>query len=572
MPLHACLSYADCRHRIRSANRYGPRSAVIWPFLKPALPDARPLAMVITSEAFEESSLWGILDLCRVASPPLRVLQTLPLPTVVDPGILLDLLHKELPSLPPIHHVYLDSELLGDSLRVVHNGMLITPASPQHTAFNSLVPALDLNVDLLERRPGYRAWYNTFEPRDLRGRPSTGASIGSSSSSFSADHTDSSASFHSDWVDQDELPFEPFPLLDPMSALSSTSTTTTGTSDDVYFPVIGVDPARCLHYALQRIPMAFRPCLRFNPRAYAWRLDNHALFCTIRGDCHRFALVWVIDRLSEARPRVLEVTSDLDFHALLAAAGLPSRRDVATVNGNAWGGEPRHWQDGDVVCVSTVSAIRGELRWKYHLRSMSPDVLRNSVRHFPLLVFPLLGPLISPGVSLSPAEQHAHVSLHGLLNHFRGALADLRAVLFQSGPRAVIFAGPGIPAFRVGFPDEPAPTLLSAAAFYRRVLQPFFGRRDIYRTGIHVADACVFAALVPGADDCTWLVPQGCGFDSLPGHSDGSDIGTRPVLDGMMLVPRVFMGRLGICWSKILAGGECLKQCLHPQRSLSFLV
>ena len=77
MPLHACLSYADCRHRIRGANRYGPRSAVIWPFLKPALPDARPLAMVITSEAFEESSLWGILDLRRVASPPLRVLQFL---------------------------------------------------------------------------------------------------------------------------------------------------------------------------------------------------------------------------------------------------------------------------------------------------------------------------------------------------------------------------------------------------------------------------------------------------------------------------------------------------------------
>ena len=247
--------------------------------------------------------------------------------------------------------------------------MLITPASPQHTAFNPLVPALDLNVDLLERRPGYRAWYNTFEPRDLRGRPSTGASFGSSSSSFSADHTDSSASFHSDWVDQDELPFEPFPLLEPMSGLSSTSTTTTGTSD-VYFPVMASilmsPPVLCPPaFSLQLLAchlahfvstirltcvLSVRDVYTTHCSASLWPFvhvcvstlePTHGASTTMRCFAqfaetviasHWFGSSTVCLRPD---PRVLEVISDLDFHALLAAAGLPPRRDVATVNGNA---------------------------------------------------------------------------------------------------------------------------------------------------------------------------------------------------------------------------------------------
>ena len=182
MPLSSLPSYEDSKRRLLQANRYGDGASVIWPFLRPALPDARPLAMVLTRTALQEASFWGVLDLRRVAHPPFRTLQTIPLPQTINLGILLDVLHSEFAFLPPLQHVFLDSELLDDTPRTVHNGILVTPASLAHTAHRPLIPAVDLNVDLLERRPGYRVWYNTFEPLDLKGRPSTGPAPSSSSS------------------------------------------------------------------------------------------------------------------------------------------------------------------------------------------------------------------------------------------------------------------------------------------------------------------------------------------------------------------------------------------------------
>ena len=521
-------------------------------------------------------------------------MQAVPLPQVVDLGVLLDILHREFPSLPPLQHVFLDCSLLDDTPRAAHNGILVTPASPRHSSLRPLIPEIDLNVDLLERRPGFYAWYNTFVPFDLKGRPQGGPGHCPSTSQSSSDPTDASASFVSDWVEHDEQDFEPLPLAGNPWGSSSTSTTTAAPAgEDVWDPYCGVEPsrphghctlrvflaakgmppgtlcvsnhaalhvifARTLHYVLQHLPIAFRPCIQFNPRSYAWREEAHVLFATVRGEGSGTALVWVVDRLSEARPRAVEVRGATDFHSLLRRAGIVRHRDAATINGNSWDGQPHVFRDGDVVYVCLYAAMRGDLRWKFHLRTMSLDTLRQTFPHSALLAFPVVGPLViplvQPGQALSPAERHAHVSLHSLLNHFREACQALRATFLQSGTNGILFAGPGIPAFRVGVSFPPS-SLADATAFYRDFLEPYFGRREIFGTGHHMTDAYVLAALPPGDSSCTWLVPQGCGIDSFPGGAGGEDIHTREidtVPQGSCSAVSASAG-IGICGVRVLS-------------------
>ena len=292
------------------------------------------------------------------------------------------------------------------------------------------------------------------------------------------------------------------------------------------------------------------------------------MFATIRGEGGSAPLVWVVDRLTDARPRVVEVRGAISFHDLMEQAGLPRHRDAAAVNGLAWDGQPRSFHDGDVVYACLYAAMRGEYRWRYHLRTLSLDSLRQTFPRSALLAFPVLGPvvvpLVQPGRALSPAEQHAHVSLRDLLNHFREALRVLRDSVLQQGPHQVVYAGPGIPAFRVGVPFAVS-DLDAAAAFFRNFLEPYFGRREIFGTGHHLTNACVIAALPPGDSSCTWLVPEGCGVDSFPGDSEGSMVHTREVIDGMILSPRVLFGRLGICWHRDLAD-PCCGRVTTPNR------
>ena len=67
----------------------------------------------------------------------------------------------------------------------------------------------------------------------------------------------------------------------------------------------------------------------------------------------------------------------------------------------------------------------------------------------------------------------------------------------QQKPHQVVYAGPGIPAFRVGVPFAVS-DLDAAAAFFRDFLEPYFGRREIFGTGHHLTNACIIAALPPG--------------------------------------------------------------------------
>ena len=147
---------------------------------------------------------------------------------------------------------------------------------------------------------------------------------------------------------------------------------------------------------------------------------------------------------------------------------------------------------------------------------------------------------------------HAHVSLPSLLNCFRGAFQGLRDTYLRQGAHCLIFIGPLLPALRIAVPFEPPMSLDQVARFYCQFLSPFFGDRDILRSSLRITDACIFAAIPPGYTGCTWIVPEGCGVDAFQGDPDGHDIGTRPVLDGMILVPRVMLGRIGVCWHRFL--------------------
>ena len=220
MPLSALLSYEATNYNTKDfilrSNRFGPHAVLVWPFFRP-----------ITQEVLSESISEGILDLRRVAAPPFKWLQTLPLPSVVDLGIVLDVLHSELPSLPPIQHVYLERDLLDDTPCVAHNGDLLTvvgPCTPGSSVPRVPVPVIDVSIDLLERRPGFRNWYNIFQETDIKGQPSTGLFQSSSSSLVSEDHTDASASFHSDSVQDQDVEFQTIPLGEVLPAPTTTST------------------------------------------------------------------------------------------------------------------------------------------------------------------------------------------------------------------------------------------------------------------------------------------------------------------------------------------------------------
>ena len=140
------------------------------------------------------------------------------------------------------------------------------------------------------------------------------------------------------------------------------------------------------------------------------------------------------------------------------------------------------------------------------------------------------------------------------MNYFRGALQSLSETFLTNGDEWIIFAGPRLPAFRVAVPFASPICVQDATSFYNEYLSPpFFGERQILGISLHVAGACLFAALPPNTEGCTWVVPEGCGVDCFQGDAQGSNIGSRPVSDETTLVPRIIFQRIGVRWHRWLA-------------------
>ena len=225
-PLHIAPS-ASLRHvvdYITIQSPAGSAGTVRWPFMIPAMPGAVPLALHVTPEAADEAPHWALVDIRRVGHPPLLPFQTVPLPTIVDVASLLSILRHELPSLRPISGVYLDDQALSGIPRTTAAAMTVTvmghrPDTPPEA---QATPALDINLDLMERRTALCAHFNSFPPAPWPKRLASGSSR-ASFSSITEDHTDSSASFRSGSITED---LDPEPDLQlPLPPTTSTSTT-----------------------------------------------------------------------------------------------------------------------------------------------------------------------------------------------------------------------------------------------------------------------------------------------------------------------------------------------------------
>ena len=221
------------RSHIRQQSPVGPWSALKWPPVCPATPGAIPTALLVTADAAEESTSWAVVDIRRVGHPPLAFFQTVPVPHFVDLGTALNILRGELPSLHPIQLVYHDEHLLTDTPRVTGPASTLTLVRhlPRDQEAAAIIPALDLNVVLLERRIALRTAFNRFRTRDWKGRLMT--ELDGTSSSAASDPSDAPPSFRSGSVgDQDDgssgLPLPLDTTTTSTAALpGATSTTTT---------------------------------------------------------------------------------------------------------------------------------------------------------------------------------------------------------------------------------------------------------------------------------------------------------------------------------------------------------
>ena len=200
----------------------GPPAALRWPTVCPALPGAVPVVMALSEEALDEARHWALVDIRRVGHPPLLPFQTVPLPAMVDLRTVLSLMRHELPTLRPISGAYFKDYALTEDPRMAGDIMLLTLMRWDPDRVNDIdavVPAFDINLDLLERRIALRAFFNRHAPR-VQGH---GLALSSTSPSITDDSADASASFHSGSVPEDLDADEDLAL----AAIGTFSTTTT---------------------------------------------------------------------------------------------------------------------------------------------------------------------------------------------------------------------------------------------------------------------------------------------------------------------------------------------------------
>ena len=137
--------------------------------------------------------------------------------------------------------VFLNDRALTDIPKLVDKATTLTLmgfTSPDDTA--PLEPAIDVNLDLMERRIALLSHFNAFPPAQWPSRLTSGAD-GISSSSVTEDRTDSSASFLSGSI-RDDLDNDPASQL-PLWALGTATTTTATISSSTGHTSVTTTPA-----------------------------------------------------------------------------------------------------------------------------------------------------------------------------------------------------------------------------------------------------------------------------------------------------------------------------------------
>ena len=101
--------------------------------------------------------------------PRLLPIITVPVPPVVDLPTLLEVIRGELPSLRPISRVFLEDYRVTDAPRAtgpVTTITLMRASPPRSRSEAHHVPALDANIDLLERRTALKTHFNQLDGPD----------------------------------------------------------------------------------------------------------------------------------------------------------------------------------------------------------------------------------------------------------------------------------------------------------------------------------------------------------------------------------------------------------------------
>ena len=568
----------------------GPPASLRWPTLCPALPGAVPIVVALSEEALEEAQHWALVDIRRVGHPPLLPLQTVPLPPILDLRTVLALLRHELPSLRPISGAYLNDYALTEDPRIAGDIMLLTVMrfDPQRGPDEPAPePALDMNMDLMERRTALRALFGRYSPEGA------GALSMSTSPSVTVDSTDASASFHSGSFHED-LDVDEGLALDQVTTFSttcspvpSTTTSTTlahrggsrrtrrvrsnspglvssnivSTFEEVWaaelrvLAVCGNCPSARLADVLAHFTMAFAG-MGVLPDAARWIIsprvhwmDDGALalfLLTGWGSLEpRSVAVWIEPGHRWPEPFVISIPNHASRSQILASVHISGlERVVITIDGVIWDGSPRFFHNGEVL----------QLRSTWHrLGTLPTHLVSERILGLMALHLGCHGPARIRRDPLCGHELDSHVRQH-FDNRFRpvmerflpSAIYNNIFLVVQTGPFLRLSLGTRLP------PDAPL-----VQQFYDEFVLPHHGPRCVEDAKMVWDDACIFLARTPEFPGSMWLLLGSPSLDSIQLGSN-QDLSQFPSPPNRVCFPGETRSNVGIAFLQdIAAACEC---------------
>ena len=572
----------------------GPPAALRWPTVCPGLPGAVPVVVALSEEALDEARHWALVDIRRVGHPPLLPFQTVPLPAMVDLRTVLSLMRHELPTLRPISGAYFNDYALTEDPRMAGDIMLLTLMRwepDRDSDAGAVIPALDINLDLLERRVALHAFFNRYAPR-VQGH---GLALSSTSPSITEDSTDASASFHSGSLPED-LDADAGLALEAIGTLSTTTTscpgldstsTTTGTPatrtgasssrspgpracnlvssiEDVWaagiriYAVCGncrplhleVASPVCLAAVLTHFTEAFAEMgllpdaahWLLSPRAHwLWNGELGVFLTTGWGSLEpRSVAIWIEPGHRWKEPFVTSVPNHASREQILACVRIPGiERAVLSIDGVIWDGTPRFFHNGEVLQLrstwhrmgSLPNHLVGDRIWglfAMHCGCYGPARIRHA---------PLCGE-----ARTRHTRGHFDAWLTPFMDRFLPSSTFNNIFLVvQTGPFLCLSLGTRLP-----------PSVEDVQRFYDDYVLPAHGPRCVEDVKLVWNDACIFLARTPEFPCQLWLLLGEPSLDSIQ-LDYGQDLSQWPSPPDRVWFPGETKGNVGIAFLQDIA-------------------
>ena len=569
------------------------RGRLYWPPFIPAIPGAVPTALYVTPEAADEAPRWAIADIRRVGHPPLLPFQTVPLPHVVDVASALSLLRHELPSLRPVSHIYLDDRALTDVPQATDTVTTLTLLGVSSRDGDSIPePAIDVNLDFMERRIARLSLFNAYPPAPWPSRLDSGTDR-ATSSSITEDRTDSSASFHSGSIpeDLDNDPTMQLPLRD-LGATSSTTTaaaglcindppTTTTSTPAMDFAAMDSPRPRQSNVVSSHADVAKAPVCVFAacghsqptqvnslttisaadvlsrctstfsnmgllPDAAHWILSQRAhwlhdgrlaaFLTTGWGTLEpAYSTVWIEPGHRWTTPFTIGLPLVAERSHLLTRLALPHiELLVVTVNGVIWDGTARPFFNGDVI----------QLRSTWHrLGTLPVNALDDRIHGLLAIQCGCDGPTGVRDSSLTPLYRDA--CYYQFFRQWEAAFLE------RFGPSAVYnnlyLVVHGGFFLRLSLGTRLPPTRADVQAFYDEVFYPTMGYRFMEDAHFSWNDTCVFVARTAFYPSSMWLLLGGSRLDFVELDSN-QNLSQLPAPPGRVWFPSETRVNIGIAF------------------------